>query len=118
VPPTPTSLFCSDCGRSWTDESAPRWRASLSDDGSGAIVYTCAPCIELRQPLFSLQLEYRDGSWNVAETRRPTPPEPGDVIQLAGDESWEVYDSRHVPVRPSGKPPRQFFVCRPVAFAA
>jgi hypothetical protein len=117
VQSTPTSLFCSDCGRTWADVSAPRWRASLSDDGSGLIIYTCAVCIERRQPLFSLQLEYVDGRWDVAETRLPTAPQTGDVIHVRGDEPWTVCGTRNVAVRPPGKPPRQFYVCRPALAA-
>jgi hypothetical protein len=89
----------------------------LSDDGSGTIVYTCAPCVERRQPLFSLQLEYVDGRWDVAEKRLPVAPQPGDVIRLGSDEPWEVCGTRDVPVRPAGKPPRHFFVCRPALAA-
>ncbi len=118
VPSSPATLFCSDCGRAWSHESAPRWRACLSDDGTGGIVFTCAPCVERLQPAYALQLEYVDGRWDVAETRLPTPPCQGDVIRLAGDESWQVCGSREVQVRPAGKPPRQFFVCRPALVAA
>jgi hypothetical protein len=116
------ALFCAECGRAWHDESEPRWRAVLSADGMGTTVFYCADCMHARQlrklPLYSLQLDYVDGRWNVAETRLPAPPQPGDVIHLAGDEPWEVYGTKHVPVRPAGKPARQFFVCRPAALAA
>jgi hypothetical protein len=116
--PTPAeTLLCSDCGRNWADSKSPRWKASLTDDGSGTIVYTCTACIERRQPLFSFQLEYVDGRWDVAESRLPFAPKEGDVITLSGDAPWEVYGTRDVAVRPAGKPPRQFFVCRPALAA-
>jgi hypothetical protein len=113
----PASLSCSDCGRSWTHQSAPRWRASLSDDGTGTVVFTCERCVELRKPAFALQLEFVDGGWTVAEARLSVAPQEGDVIRLYDDQSWEVYGTREVPVAPAGKPPRRFFVCRPALAA-
>jgi hypothetical protein len=115
-------LSCAECGRCWCDESEPRWRAVLCDDGSGATVFYCCECWSARQqrtlPIYSLQLVGTDGRWNVAETRLAAPPRPGDVIRVGGDAPWQVCESRQVPVRPAGKPPRQFFVCRPAALAA
>lgn len=113
-----TSLACADCGTVWNDASEPRYRATLSDDGAGAIFF-CAACMERRRggslALYPLQLEFADGRWTVDELRLPAPPRLGDVLRLAGDIVWQVTGTRSVPVRPAGKPPREYVVCRPLA---
>jgi hypothetical protein len=63
--------------------------------------------------LYWFQLTFPDGRWTVQEKQLPAPPETGDLVDLGADGCWHVRDSRLVPVRPSGKPAREFFVCRP-----
>jgi hypothetical protein len=117
----PSVLECADCGRPWDDATEPRWRARLSDDGTGCTSFYCSDCMQLRalraQPLYSLQFEFRDGRWSVGETRLPERPKLGDVIDVGGDGTWEVCGSKLVHVRPANKPPREFFVCRPAVAA-
>jgi hypothetical protein len=60
-----------------------------------------------------LKLEFADRRWAVHEQQLPGPPAEGDFVELGEDGRWEVYGRESVHVRPSGKPDREFFVCRP-----
>jgi hypothetical protein len=63
--------------------------------------------------VYWLKLEFADRRWAVEETTLAAPPVEGDLVELGKDGCWEVYGRESVRVRPSGKPDREFLVCRP-----
>ena len=64
---------------------------------------------------YSFKLEFADGRWTLAEKELPALPKIGELVELADGGRWQVRGSQLVPARPSGKPPREFFVCAPAA---
>lgn len=62
---------------------------------------------------YSFKLEFADGRWDLAEKELPAAPLVGEVVDLADGASWRISGSQFVRPRPSGKPPREFFVCAP-----
>jgi hypothetical protein len=66
---------------------------------------------------FYLKLEYADGRWDIAEEELPAKPQRGDVVFSASNH-WRVRGTQTVPVRPPGKPPREFFICAPDTLGA
>ncbi|HZR96056.1 MAG TPA: hypothetical protein VFA56_10195 [Gaiellaceae bacterium] len=64
---------------------------------------------------YSFKLVFPDGRWSIDEKQLPARPAEGDVVVFAGTGGWRVEGHQHVSVRPAGKPPREFFVCAPVA---
>jgi hypothetical protein len=64
---------------------------------------------------YSFKLVFPDGRWSVDEKELEDPPREGDVVDFDGCGGWRVEGRQQVGVRPSGKPPRAFFVCAPAA---
>jgi hypothetical protein len=64
---------------------------------------------------YSFKLEFADGRWTLEEKELPALPQIGELVELADGRRWQVRGSQLVPARPSGKPPREFFVCAPAA---
>lgn len=65
--------------------------------------------------LYWFKLLFPDGRWSVQEKRLATPPQETDCVDLGDDGRWQICGQERVAVRPSGKPARDFFVCRPAA---
>jgi hypothetical protein len=63
---------------------------------------------------YCFKLVFPDGRWSVDEKQLPAAPHEGDVLDFAGGD-WRIEGSQRIGVRPSGKPPREFFVCAPAA---
>lgn len=64
---------------------------------------------------YSFKLVFPDGRWSLDEKQLAAAPQEGDVIEIDGYGDWRIQGSQSVGVRPAGKPPREFFVCAPVA---
>lgn len=64
---------------------------------------------------YSFKLEFPDGRWNLAEKELTVTPHVGECVEFADGERWRIRGSQFVHPRPSGKPPREFFVCAPAA---
>jgi hypothetical protein len=62
---------------------------------------------------YCFKLVFPDGRWSIDEKQLPAAPHAGDVLDFAGFGDWRIEGSQRVGVRPSGKPPREFFVCAP-----
>jgi hypothetical protein len=63
---------------------------------------------------YCFKLVFPDGRWSIDEKQLPAAPHEGDVLDFAGGD-WRIEGSQRVGVRPTGKPPREFFVCAPAA---
>ena len=61
---------------------------------------------------FYFKLEYADGRWDIDEQELPATPRTGDIV-FTGSRRWRVGGTQIVHPRPSGKPPRAFFICVP-----
>ena len=69
-----------------------------------------------RDPVrYSFKLVFPDGRWSLDEKQLVAAPQEGDVLDFEGYGDWRIQSSQRVGVRPAGKPPREFFVCAPVA---
>jgi hypothetical protein len=69
-----------------------------------------------RDPVrYSFKLVFPDGRWSLDEKQLVAAPQEGDVLDFEGYGDWCIQSSQRVGVRPAGKPPREFFVCAPVA---
>jgi hypothetical protein len=67
-----------------------------------------------RNPIrYCFKLVFPDGRWSIDEKQLPAAPQKGDVLDFAGYGGWCIQGSQQVGVRPTGKPPREFFVCAP-----
>jgi hypothetical protein len=64
---------------------------------------------------YAFKLVFPDGRWSVDERELPSAPREGDVLGFDGIGQWRIHGAQRVRVKPSGKPPRTFFVCSPVA---
>jgi len=64
---------------------------------------------------YCFKLVFPDGRWSLGEKQLAAAPREGDVIEIDGYGDWRIQGSQSVGVRPAGKPPREFFVCAPVA---
>ena len=64
---------------------------------------------------YCFKLVFPDGRWSRDEKQLSADPREGDVIEIDGYGDWRIQGSQSVGVRPAGKPPREFFVCAPVA---
>jgi len=63
---------------------------------------------------YAFKLVFPDGRWSVDEQELPAAPREGDVLGFDGIGTWRIRGAQRVRVKPSGKPPRTFFVCSPV----
>jgi len=63
---------------------------------------------------YAFKLVFPDGRWSVDEQELPAAPREGDVLGFDGIGTWRIHGAQRVRVKPSGKPPRTFFVCSPV----
>jgi hypothetical protein len=70
-----------------------------------------APCNAIR---YAFKLVFPDGRWSVDERELTAAPREGDVLGFDGIGNWRIQGAQRVRVKPSGKPPRTFFVCSPV----
>jgi hypothetical protein len=64
---------------------------------------------------YCFKLVFPDGRWSIDEKQLPATPHEGDVLDFAGFGDWRIEGSQRVGVAPTGKPPREFFVCAPAA---
>lgn len=68
-----------------------------------------------RNPIrYAFKLVFPDGRWSVDERELTVAPREGDVLGFDGIGDWRIQGAQRVRVKPSGKPPRTFFVCSPV----
>jgi hypothetical protein len=98
------------------DDRQRRADALLHIEGYTALLREpTALCMEREPVRYSFKLVFPDGRWSLDEMRLPDPPHTGDVVVFEGSGGWRVEGQQLVNVRPAGKPPREFFVCAPVA---
>jgi hypothetical protein len=64
---------------------------------------------------YSFKLVFPDGRWSVDEKQLVARPTEGDVVVFEGSGGWRIEGAQRVNARPAGKPPREFFVCAPLA---
>ena len=64
---------------------------------------------------YCFKLVFPDGRWSLDEKQLAAEPREGDVIEIDGYGDWRIQSSQSVGVKPSGKPPREVFVCAQVA---
>jgi hypothetical protein len=70
----------------------------------------------MHQPVrYDFKLVFPDGRWSIDEKQLLDRPAAGDVVVFEGTGGWRIESQQRVQVRPAGKPPREFFVCAPVA---
>jgi hypothetical protein len=95
------------------------------DRRAGALLHIEGYMALLREPTgdymphepgrYSFKLVFPDGRWSVDEKQLAARPTEGDVVVFEGSGGWRIERAQQVNVRPVGKPPREFFVCAPVA---
>jgi|SRR6266508_4944976 hypothetical protein len=72
------------------------------------------PASPRRNPArYCFKLVFPDGRWSVDEKQLADTPCRGDVVEIDGLGNWRIEGSERVGVKPTGKPPREFFVCAP-----
>jgi hypothetical protein len=72
------------------------------------------PASPRRNPArYCFKLVFPDGRWSVDEKQLADTPCRGDVVEIDGFGNWRIEGSERVGVKPTGKPPREFFVCAP-----
>jgi hypothetical protein len=75
-----------------------------------------APATPRRNPVrYCFKLVFPDGRWSVDEKSLAAAPREGDVVEIDGYGNWRIESSQRVGAKPSGKAPREFFVCAPAA---
>jgi len=98
------------------DDRQRRADALLHIEGYTALLREpTAPYMQREPVRYSFKLVFPDGRWSVDEKQLPDPPHEGDVVVFEGTGGWRIEGQQRVNVRPEGKPPREFFVCAPVA---
>jgi hypothetical protein len=110
-----------DAGRSTlelleSDERERRAQALGHIEGYMALLREPAPAHLFRSPVrYSFKLVFPDGRWAIDEKQLVDRPTEGDLVVFDRFGGWRIEGEQHVGVKPSGKAPREFFVCAPAA---
>ena len=98
------------------DERERRAAALSAFEGYTALLREPNRAAPSRNPIrYAFKLVFPDGRWSVDERELTAAPREGDVLGFDGIGDWRIHGAQRVRVKPTGKPPRTFFVCSPVA---